>query len=139
MENDEGSTATTGLPNQSDDIDGQTPEVVTEADLRNQHIMDAIDRVARGPPSSSSVHSEDDAMEEGAEELLTEPDEDPEANVIQTRSPSFSSFSDSEDVISPTKEGTRIRIESFCEFQLFYCNKVNEFEKVKYPYYFVIL
>ena len=106
MENDEGSTATTGLPNQSDDIDGQTPEVVTEADLRNQHIMDAIDRVARGPPSSSSVHSEDDAMEEGAEELLTEADEDPEANVIQTRSPSFSDFrfSDSEDLISPNKE-----------------------------------
>ncbi len=134
MENDEGSTATTGLPNQSDDIDGQmnespevdkTPEVVTEADLRNQHMMDAIERVARGPPSSSSVHSEDDAMEEGAEELLTEAHEDPEANVIQTRSPSFSDFrfSDSEDLISPTNEGTRIRIESFCEFQLFYSTK----------------
>lgn len=117
MENDEGSTATTGLPNQSDDNDevDKTPEVVKEADLRNQHIMDAIDRVARaGPASSSSVHSEDDAMEEGAEDFLTEdeevPEEDgvPEANVINTRSPS-SSFSHREFLIySPTNEGTRI-------------------------------
>lgn len=88
--------------------------------VRIENLMNSINRMARGPPSSSFLLSEDlidDTIDEGSEEVPKKDDEVPEANissqnqmdVINTvaKEPSSSSFSQSEDLILfPINEGT---------------------------------